>query len=96
MSEAETLWTSAAVLLREQVSEAVWLSTFQDVHATELDEAALVLSVPSTHVRDRIEIRYLPIVREALDAVGGDDLDLRFTVAAPSQEPPPELPWLDA
>lgn len=93
MSEAETLWTSAAVLLREQVSEAVWLSTFQDVHAIELDDAALVLSVPSTHVRDRIEIRYLPIVREALDAVGGDDLDLRFTVATPSHDPPPELPF---
>ena len=93
MSEAETLWTSATVLLREQVSEAVWLSTFQDVRAIQLEEGALVLSVPSGHVRDRIEIRYLPIVREALDSVGGDDLDLRFVVTTPDPEVVAEQPF---
>ncbi len=92
MNEAETLWTAAAELLRAQVSEAVWLSTFQDVQALLLDEGILLLKVPSTHVRDRIEGRYLPLVRDSLDEVGGDDLDLRFLVAAQPDTTVPELP----
>lgn len=36
MSDGEQLWTAVAQLLRAQVSEAVWLSTFQLV--TEVDD----------------------------------------------------------
>ena len=33
MGEHDTVWTAVSALLRAQVSEAVWLSTFQDVIA---------------------------------------------------------------
>ena len=33
VNEHEQLWTAAAQLLRAQVSEAVWFSTFQDAVA---------------------------------------------------------------
>ena len=49
VSDAEHLWTVAARLLQEQVSETVWLSTFQDAKAVELTADQLVLAVPSTH-----------------------------------------------
>ena len=82
VNDAEHLWTDAAVHLRAQVSEAVWLSTFQDAHASGYDGARLVLEVPSTHVRDRIETRYLPLVREAFEEIGIDGLDLSIEVMA--------------
>ena len=82
VNDAEHLWTDAAVHLRAQVSEAVWLSTFQDAHASGYDGARLVLEVPSTHVRDRIETRYLPLVREAFEEIGIDELDLSIEVMA--------------
>jgi chromosomal replication initiator protein len=89
VNDAEHLWTDAAVHLRAQVSEAVWLSTFQDAHASGYDGTRLVLEVPSTHVRERIETRYLPLVREAFEEIGIGDLDLAVEVRS-SPEPLPE------
>ena len=80
VNEADHLWTAAAQLLRAQVSEAVWLSTFQDTRAERLDSERLVLVVPSSHVRDRIEGRYLALVRDALLEIGRPELDLEMEV----------------
>ena len=82
VSDAEHLWIAAAQLLRAQVSEAVWLSTFQDARADRLDGDRLVLAVPSSHVRERIEGRYLAIVRDAFVEIGQPALDLEIEVRA--------------
>ena len=70
MSDSEQLWTAVAQLLRAQVSEAVWLSTFQDVIPVESDPDELRVTAPNTHLRDRIMSRYLPLVRDALEEIG--------------------------
>ena len=50
MSDHEQLWTAVAQLLRAQVSEAVWFSTFQDVVALDSDASMLRVSAPThTH-----------------------------------------------
>jgi len=76
VNDSEELWTAACQLLREQVSDAVWLSTFQDVHALDADPDGLHLVVPSATVRDRITTRYLPLVQDALRDAGSDQVDL--------------------
>ncbi len=90
MAWAERVWTEAVPVLRAQVSEAVWFSTFQDVvpHGDEGDH--LSLSVPNVHVRERISTRYLPLVLDALAEVGVVQSDLPLTIAEPEPEPPPE------
>ena len=70
VSDSEQLWTAVAQLLRAQVSEAVWLSTFQDVLPVESDPGELRVTAPNTHLRDRIMSRYLPLVRDALEEIG--------------------------
>ncbi len=70
MNDHEQLWTAVAQLLRAQVSEAVWFSTFQDVVPLESDGAELRVSAPNSHLRDRIMSRYLPLVRDALEEIG--------------------------
>jgi chromosomal replication initiator protein len=70
VSDAEQVWTAVAQLLRAQVSEAVWFSTFQDVAALESTADELRLSAPNGHTRDRIMSRYLPLVTDALDEIG--------------------------
>jgi chromosomal replication initiator protein len=72
VGEAQLLWTACAAVLKEQVSEAVWLSSFAETSALRIDGDALVLSVPSPWVKERIESRYLEMVRAALNDVGGD------------------------
>jgi chromosomal replication initiator protein len=80
VNDGEQLWTSAAQLLREQVSVAVWLSTFQDVRALSCGPEGLHLVVPSATVRERITTRYLPLVQDALRDAGADGIEVVFDV----------------
>lgn len=96
------MWTAAAQVLRAQVSEAVWFSTFHDVMALEGDSTTIRLSAPNTHTRDRILTRYLPIVRDAFDELGMTGFDIEIEVPAADRfvdEPGPdvqELPGISA
>lgn len=92
MSEAEQLWTAMAQILRAQVSEAVWQSTFADVRAVDVVDGQLRMTVPSTFTRERIEGRYLPLVQDAVAEVGRDDIALVVEVQAerPLEEPTPD------
>ena len=87
MSDQEQLWTAVAQLLRAQVSEAVWFSTFQDVVPLESDAGSLRVSAPNAHARDRILSRYLPLVRDALDEIGASHLHFTIEVQHAEQEP---------
>ena len=59
MTEAGELWTTCSDLLREEVSEAIWRTWMAALEPVEIDERTLVLSAPSSLVRDRLEERYL-------------------------------------
>ena len=87
MSDHEQLWTAVAQLLRAQVSEAVWFSTFQDVVPLDSDASSLRVSAPNAHARDRILSRYLPLVRDALDEIGASNLHFTIEVQHAEQEP---------
>ena len=63
--EHEQLWKATSQVLRSQVSEAVWFSTFNDAVAIADDKMSLRLRVPNTFVRDRILTRYMSLVRGA-------------------------------
>ena len=83
-TEHEALWSATAQVLRSQVSEAVWFSTFNDAVAVEDDKMSLRLRVPNTFVRDRILTRYMSLVRDALDEIGAEGRELRIDVQAVS------------
>jgi chromosomal replication initiator protein len=78
--DAQLLWKACAELVREQVSDGVWASSFAVVDAVELDDDQLTLSVPAAWVKLRIEERYLDVVRAALADAGAPGLDLAIEV----------------
>jgi chromosomal replication initiator protein len=84
VSDEEQVWTAVAQLLRAQLNEAVWFSTFQEVRALPSSPDAVRVSVPSTHVRDRILSRYLPLVRDALDEIGAESRSFEVEVESPT------------
>jgi chromosomal replication initiator protein len=97
VNDGEQLWTAAAQLLREQVSDAVWLSTFQDVRALESSSGGLHLLVPSATVRERITTRYLPLVQDALREAGAHGTELVLDVnLAPGPDSHGAFPAADA
>ena len=76
----DDVWRATAQVLRAQVSEAVWFSTFNDAVAVADDKMSLRLQVPNTYVRERILTRYMSLVRDALDEVGASDRQLLIDV----------------
>ena len=81
MAEHDTVWTAVSTLLRAQVSEAVWLSTFQDVIPLPGGDDALRLQVPNGHIKERILTRYLQLVLDALAEIDENDRQLVVEVA---------------
>jgi len=87
VSDHDSVWTAVAQLLRAQVSEAVWFSTFQDVAPLENDGVTLRVVAPNSLGRERILTRYLPIVREALDEIGAGHLAFEVELRGAEVEP---------
>ncbi|MBI2709831.1 MAG: chromosomal replication initiator protein DnaA [Actinobacteria bacterium] len=97
VAEAQRLWIDCCNRLRDQVNDGVWLSTFAGVLPVALDRDELVLMVPSTLVKDRIEGRYRSLVADALRASGsGADLRVEIAPSAPAPDAPPGEDRLDA
>ena len=80
MADAARLWGTCATAIRAQVSDVVWQMTFSSARAVSVDDDTLVLSVPSTVVKQRIEGRYHQLVHDAVAEAGNDLLDLVIEV----------------
>jgi chromosomal replication initiator protein len=86
VSDQQEVWAAVAQLLRAQLTESVWFSTFAEVNpVVDDDRANLVVQVPSTLARDRILTRYQPLITDALDEIGHGDR--HFDVVIGSSEP---------
>ncbi|MET0903635.1 MAG: DnaA/Hda family protein, partial [Acidimicrobiales bacterium] len=87
MNEAQRLWDECAGILQAQVSEPVWLTSFEAARPTRLEGNVLTLAVPSFLAKERIEGRYLSLVRGALTEVGAADVQLALEIAPNEPEP---------
>src|SRR5437899_10843548 len=78
--DPEVLWKMCSGSLRSQVAESTWHTSFEHLLPAQVDESSVVLAVPSPLVRERIENRYLSLVRSVVeDAVGGP-MEVRLIV----------------
>jgi chromosomal replication initiator protein len=87
VNEAQRLWDECAGLLQAQVSEPVWLTSFDAARAVSLDDGRLTIAVPSFMAKERIEGRYLALVRDALTEIGAADVELTLEIAPSEPEP---------
>ena len=66
------LWDLSAVQLRAQVSEATWNTCFADAVLVSASEQRLVLGVANSVIKERIEARFLSLLRSVLQEVAGE------------------------
>jgi chromosomal replication initiation ATPase DnaA len=92
MNDAETVWNACAALLRDQVASAVWSSSFQNVQPISFSGYELVLSLPSSVVRDRVHERYLGLIKANLSELGHPEVNVVLEARPPA---PQELPLFD-
>ena len=77
---ATFLWESCATAIKSQVSEVVWQVTFSSVIPIEIKNDHLIIQVPSTVVRDRIEGIYKKLVSETLSEISDDQFNIAINV----------------
>ena len=86
MTEAQQLWKDCSGALRSQVSDAAWKTWFSSIRPVAVVNGELVLSVPSSVVRDRLEGRFQAMLQDALLDSSGKEFSLRFDVEVDEQE----------
>jgi chromosomal replication initiator protein len=70
VTSTDDLWAAVSRLLRERFPEGTWNALFGSAHPVGGDERYLVLAVPSTVVKERIENRHLGAIEDACTKVG--------------------------
>ena len=93
-SDAAGLWTTCSGSIRPQVSDAVWQTTFNAIQPLVLDDEQFVIAVPSLLVKERIEGRYLGLLRDALADAEMAEIDLMIRVETePGNDGPSTNAW---
>jgi chromosomal replication initiator protein len=94
VEQSNGLWTRCTASLREQVSEAtwqMWLSSVEPVAITDTGhDGVLVLGVPNSAVRERVESRFVPLIEGTLASIAGQTVKVRLQVL--NEVPPPVPP----
>ncbi len=84
MLNADELWVTASELLKSQVSDGVWQSTFAQVAPMELSTDTFTLAMPNGIIRDRLDGRYRPLVEDAVAEAAGYELKIDFQMVVPT------------
>ena len=93
LPERDAVWDEVRSRLRGTLNNQTYKFAFAGARPLALDEGRLVLAVDSELLRQWIRQRYLPLLRDALFEVRGQDLQVEVVVEAPSgdaQAPPAE------
>jgi chromosomal replication initiator protein len=94
LPERDAVWDEVRSRLRGTLNNQTYKFAFAGARPLALDEGRLVLAVDSELLRQWIRQRYLPLLRDALFEVRGQDLQVEVVVEAPSgdAEAPPDEP----
>ncbi len=84
MLAADQLWISASDLLKSQVSDGVWQSTFAPAAPVELTTDRFVLGLPNGIIRDKLDGRYRPLVEDAVSEAAGYEIAVDFRLILPT------------
>jgi chromosomal replication initiator protein len=90
VNDTESLWILCSEALREQVSDAIWQAYLSGITPLSVENGEIVLGVPNTLIRDRVESRFLGLIQDTVTGTVGRDLVVQLEVVAPVYEPAEE------
>ncbi len=88
MTDAQQVWERCATAIQSQVAEATWRTWFASVVPVAIANGELVLAVPNSLVKERLENRFDGLLRDAVHDSSGTDLPVRLDVLV--QNPGPD------
>ncbi len=80
VEETGGLWTLCTASLREQVSDTTWQVWLSGIKPVSFAGGVMVLGMPNSVVRDRVESRFLSLIRGTLEGVAGTPVQVRLEV----------------
>jgi chromosomal replication initiator protein len=80
VNDTNDLWKRCSDALREQVADATWHTWLSGLRPVSLDGDVLVLGVPGTLVRDRVETRFLGMIQAVTTEATGRDVEVRLEI----------------
>jgi chromosomal replication initiator protein len=81
------MWILCSEALREQVSDAIWQAYLSGITPLSIKDGEIVLGVPNTLIRDRVESRFLGLIQDTVTGAVGRDLHVQLEVVAPVYDP---------
>ena len=95
VSETIDLWKRCGDAVRDQVTDATWRTWLAGLVPQAFDGDLLVLSAPSSLVRERVEHRFLGLISAAATEVTAREVKVRVDLAPIPLEHPSPLTLLD-
>jgi chromosomal replication initiator protein len=83
VNDPEGLWMMCSDALREQVSDAIWQAYLSGITPLSIKNTEIVLGVPNSLIRDRVESRFLGLIQDTVTSTAGRDLIVQLEVVAP-------------
>ena len=90
MNDTDELWILCSEALREQVSDSIWQAYLSGITPLSIEGGEIVLGVPNTLIRDRVESRFLGLIQDTVTGTVGRHLVVQLEVVAPTPEPAEE------
>jgi chromosomal replication initiator protein len=91
MNDTEELWILCSEALREQVSDASWQAYLSGITPVSIEDGEIVLGVPNTLIRDRVEARFLGLIQDTVTGTVGRNLVVQLEVVGPSPQTAEEV-----
>jgi len=77
---AESLWRSAAKILKGMLSAELFERWFAPISPLSLDDGTLMLGVANEFTQIWLQDNFLPLIREAVAQAGGNPLQVRLSI----------------
>jgi len=91
VNDTEELWILCSEALREQVSDSIWQAYLSGITPVSIEDGEIVLGVPNTLIRDRVESRFLGLIQDTVTGTVGRDLVVQLEVVGPSPQTAEEV-----
>lgn len=79
-TQLDAIWEKALENIQRRLNPLTFNTWFKDTEPVAIHEGSFVISTPNKFAKDWLESRHLPMIKTALEAAIGEDIDVRITI----------------
>lgn len=79
-TQLDAVWEKALENIQRRLNPLTFNTWFKDTEPVAIHEGSFVISTPNKFAKDWLESRHLPMIKTALEAALGKDIDVKITI----------------